>query len=46
MIDDNRYLLDPEARGYKSKYERDEEKWDEDEQRYEDERHETQDEED
>ncbi len=29
MIDDIRYLLDDEARGYKSKYERDEEEFDE-----------------
>lgn len=28
-IDDIRYLLDDEARGYKSKYERDEEEFDE-----------------
>ena len=29
MIDDIRYLLDDEARGYKSKYERDDEEFDE-----------------
>ncbi len=39
-IDDIRYLLDDEARGYKSKYERDEEEFDEKEMELEHDRHE------
>ena len=38
MIDDIRYLLDDEARGYKSKYERDDEEFDEREMEMEEER--------
>ena len=41
-IDDIRYLLDDEARGYKSKYERDDEEFDEREMELEDDRHEDQ----
>ena len=41
-IDDIRYLLDDEARGYKSKYEKDEEEFDEREMGMEEDRHEDQ----
>ena len=42
MIDDIRYLLDDDARCYKSRYQRDEEEFDEREMEFDDDRHEDQ----